>query len=94
MKKLIGIIDADLVGREKHRFPNLVCEKISMYWKEKGATVHLITDKFDISKYSKIYVSKVFTDTPVLIGWEKILSNKKVLYGEPDFTLIKLQISG
>lgn len=85
MKKLIGIIDADLVGREKHRFPNLVCEKISMYWKEKGATVHLITDKFDISKYSKIYVSKVFTDTPVPDWLEKILSNKKVLYGGTGF---------
>jgi DNA sulfur modification protein DndD len=27
----IGIIDADLLGRDKHRFPNLVCEKLSGY---------------------------------------------------------------
>ena len=27
----IGIIDADLLGRKKHRFPNLACEKISGY---------------------------------------------------------------
>lgn len=27
----IGIIDADLLGRQKHRFPNLACEKISGY---------------------------------------------------------------
>lgn len=37
----ICIIDADLIGRKKHRFPNLVCEKISAYWKEKGAEVTL-----------------------------------------------------
>ena len=22
----IGIVDADLIGRDKHRFPNLLCE--------------------------------------------------------------------
>lgn len=40
----IGIIDADLIGRDKHRFPNLVCEKISAYYKEKGARVDLLLD--------------------------------------------------
>ena len=38
----IGIIDADLLGRKKHRFPNLACEKISGYWKDKGADVELM----------------------------------------------------
>ena len=38
----VAIIDADLIGRKKHRFPNLVSEKISAYWKEKGAEVTLI----------------------------------------------------
>ena len=37
----ICIIDADLIGRKKHRFPNLVCEKISAYWKEQNAEVEL-----------------------------------------------------
>lgn len=32
----IAIIDADLIGRAKHRFPNLACEKISDYHKELG----------------------------------------------------------
>lgn len=32
----VGIIDVDLIGREKHRFPNLVCEKISGYYKAGG----------------------------------------------------------
>ena len=41
----IGIIDADLLGRQKHRFPNLACEKISGYWKTQGADVTLILDR-------------------------------------------------
>ena len=74
---LIGIVDADLLGRENHRFPNLVCEKLSSYWKERGATVNLILDKeyswllydrmaldnLNCPHYDRIYVSKVFTDT-------------------------------
>ncbi len=40
----IGIVDADLLGRDKHRFPNLVCEKLSGYWKEQGAEVELLMD--------------------------------------------------
>ena len=36
-ERRIAIIDADLIGRDGHRFPNLVCEKISGYWKEKGS---------------------------------------------------------
>lgn len=65
----IGIIDADLLGRDKHRFPNLVCEKLSAYWKEKGAEVVLLLSYEDIfsekyKEYKAFYVSKVFTDTP------------------------------
>lgn len=37
----VAIIDADLIGRKKHRFPNLVCMKLSGYWKEKDAHVEL-----------------------------------------------------
>lgn len=41
----IAIIDADLIGRTKHRFPNLACEKISGYYKtEKHADVVLKLD--------------------------------------------------
>ena len=61
----IGIIDADLLGRQKHRFPNLACEKISGYWKEKGAEVHLLLDYFFSQDFDQIYISKVFTDTEV-----------------------------
>lgn len=40
----VAIIDADLIGRKKHRFPNLVCMKLSGYWKEKDAHVELKTN--------------------------------------------------
>ena len=60
----VGIIDADLIGRKKHRFPNLVSEKISAYWKEKGAEVELKLDYEDLDSYDHVYISKVFTDTP------------------------------
>ena len=61
----IGIIDADLLGRNKHRFPNLACEKISMYWKNQGATVCLLEKYEWDDDFDHIYISKVFTDTPV-----------------------------
>lgn len=27
----IAVIDADMIGRKKHRFPNLACMKLSGY---------------------------------------------------------------
>ena len=82
----IGIIDADLIGRKKHRFPNLVCEKISGYWKENGAEVKLLYQEADISDFDHIYISKVFTDTPVP-AWVKTWMNdkEKVSYGGTGF---------
>ncbi|RHA08235.1 hypothetical protein DW949_12880 [Megasphaera sp. AM44-1BH] len=59
----IGIVDADLLGRKKHRFPNLACEKISGYYKEQGYQTELVLDFNDLYKYDKVFVSKVFTDT-------------------------------
>lgn len=43
MNKAIGIIDADLISRKRHRFPNLVCMKLSGYYKSKGYAVDLLT---------------------------------------------------
>lgn len=59
----IGIIDADLIGRKKHRFPNLVCEKLSAYWKEHGAYVELKLDYDNLEEFDHVYIAKVFTDT-------------------------------
>lgn len=61
----IGIIDADLLGRKKHRFPNLVCEKLSSYWKERGEEVQLLLDYDHLDDYDQVFISKVFTDTPI-----------------------------
>ena len=70
VKNMIGIVDADLIGRKKHRFPNLACMKISSYYKQRGENVQLLLDYHNLNQYDKVYVSKVFTDTPVpkLIG--------------------------
>ena len=78
----IAIIDADLIGRKKHRFPNLACEKISGYYKEQGFNVTLKTDYDNLDKYHKVFISKVFTDTPID---ENILTLPNVEYGGTGF---------
>ena len=55
----IGIIDADLIGCRKHRFPNLVCEKISGYWKGQNAEVLLLLDYNWNDSFDHIDISKV-----------------------------------
>lgn len=78
----IAIIDADLIGRKRHRFPNLACMKLSGYWKERGADVILKTDFTDLAEFDRVFVSKVFTDTPVP---ENVLSLPNVQYGGTGF---------
>ena len=39
MKAEIAIIDADLIGRKRHGFPNLCCMKLSGYFKAYGWNV-------------------------------------------------------
>ena len=78
----IAIIDADLIGRKKHRFPNLACMKISGYYKDLGNDVVLKLDYDDLEQYNKVFISKVFTDT--LID-ENILKLKNVEYGGTGF---------
>ena len=64
----VGIIDADLLSRKKHRFPNLSCMKLSAYYKKQGHNVALLLSWDEIENYDKVFVSKVFTDTPVPDG--------------------------
>lgn len=61
----IAVIDADLIGRKKHRFPNLTCMKISSWYKGNGDNVILKTDYDNLSDFDKVYIAKVFTDTPI-----------------------------
>lgn len=78
----IAIIDADLIGRKKHRFPNLVCMKISAYYKSSSNEVDLKIDYENLSEYDKVFISKVFTDTQVD---ENILNLSNVEYGGTGF---------
>lgn len=78
----IAIIDADLIGRSRHRFPNLACMKLSGYYKEQGNDVVLKTDYEDLRTFDRIYLSKVFTDTQVP---ERILEIDNLEYGGTGF---------
>lgn len=78
----IGIIDADLLYKKKHRFPNLACMKISSYYKQQGDTVNLLLSYDNINNYDKIFISKVFTDTIVP---DDILDLPNVEYGGTGF---------
>ena len=78
----IAIIDADLIGRKKHRFPNLACMKLSGYHLAQGDYVVLKTDYNDLNWFDQVYISKVFTDT--LID-ENILKLPNVKYGGTGF---------
>lgn len=78
----IGIIDAELMGNKKHRFPNLACMKISSHYKSLGNTVQLILSYDDIPKYDKVFISKVFTETTIP---ENVLNLPNVTYGGTGF---------
>lgn len=61
----VGIIDAEIVGKNKHRFPNLACMKISSFHKKVGDTVTLLLSYDEVEKYDLVYVSKVFIKTEI-----------------------------
>lgn len=78
----IGIIDADLLGRKAHRFPNLACMKISSFYKSKGYEVILILNYDEIDDFDHIYMSKVFSDTEVP---KEIFSEHNIICGGTGF---------
>ena len=82
MSDYIGIIDADLISRGNHRFPNLASMKISSYHKSIGDDVKLLTDYNSLDQYDKVYISKVFTDTSVP---DEILGLDNVVIGGTGF---------
>ncbi|MBQ8699566.1 MAG: hypothetical protein IJ521_11335, partial [Schwartzia sp.] len=61
----IAIVDADLIARKRHRFPNLVCMKLSGYFKDAGNSVVLKTNYEELADFGRVYIAKVFTDTRV-----------------------------
>lgn len=78
----IGIIDAEIIGKSKHRFPNLCSMKLSSYHKANGDDVALLLSYDGLKEYDKVYISKVFTKTVVP---EKVLSLDNVEYGGTGF---------
>lgn len=63
--KTAAIIDAELIGKARHRFPNLACMKLSAYYKSLGYTVELKTNYDNLESYDVITISKVFMDTVI-----------------------------
>lgn len=78
----IAIIDADPIGRYRHRFPNLVCMKLSGFYKEIGHEVILKTNYDELDRFDKVFISKVFTDTPFP---DQVLKLPNVEYGGTGF---------
>ena len=78
----VAIIDAEIVGKTKHRFPNLCSMKLSAYHKSKGDEVVLKTDYENLAEFDKVYISKVFTKTFVP---EDVLTMSNVEYGGTGF---------
>ena len=78
----IAVIDADLIGRKRHRFPNLACMKLSGYHKGLGDEVLLKTDYEELDAFERVYISKVFTDTEIPEG---VLDQRNVSYGGTGF---------
>lgn len=52
----IAIIDADLIGKKKQRFPNLACMKLSAFYKSQGNEVDLVTDYKNLYYDGNIWV--------------------------------------
>ena len=78
----IAVIDADLIGRSRHRFPNLACMKLSGWHKGIGDEVTLKTDYEGLAGFDQVYLSKVFTDTEVP---EDVLNMENISYGGTGF---------
>ena len=78
----IAIIDADLIGRKRHRFPNLVCMKLAGYHKERRDAVVLKQNYDGLGAFDRVYIAKVFTDTAVP---PEVLRLPNVMYGGTGF---------
>lgn len=49
----IAIIDADIIGKSSHSFPNLACMKSSSFYKREGHSVILKTDYEGLDAYKE-----------------------------------------
>jgi hypothetical protein len=72
----IGLIDVD-----SHHFPNLALMKISAWHKAQGDQVEMF---FPMSHYDKVYMSKVFDDSP---DFETCINADEVIKGGTGYDL-------
>ena len=84
----IGIIDAEIIGKSKHRFPNLACMKLSSWYKSQGNNVKLCLSYNDVDSFDKVFISKVFVKTDIPMedkSVEKTELNCSEYYKQNDF---------
>lgn len=75
-RKLIGLVDADLLDNGT-RHPNLVLLKIAGYLFEHNIDFELILDpNAEIKKYSRIYLSRVFSFTQLPDFYKKAIGTR------------------
>ena len=72
----VGLVDADLLDNGT-RHPNLVLLKIAGFLHDNSIPFHLILDQDeDISKYDRIFLSRVFSFTSMPAFFEKAKGTK------------------
>lgn len=89
----VGVIDAEHIAQNVHRFPNLVSMKLSAFHKKNGDNVTFLQDYNTIEDYDRVYISKVFTATPVPFWINEIVSkgNDKIKLGGTGFYFDKAE---
>lgn len=81
----IGLVDADLLnGGTRH--PNLVLLKIAGFLNDNGVRFKLITDtNADVDEYDYVYISRVFTFSPIPNFYLKAQNKDKFILGGTGF---------
>ena len=84
-KPYIGIVDADLLnGGTRH--PNLALLKIAGFLRDNSIRYELITDtNANVRKYTRIYISRVFTFSPLPEFYKKALKRHNTDKYVPQF---------
>lgn len=94
----IGIIDAEIIGKTKHRFPNLCSMKISAYHKLLGDNVELLLNYDNLNEYDKVYISKVFIKTNLPNERTDIIKNEQncveFYFSHPILSLSNVEYGG
>ncbi len=80
----VAIIDADLLTRRNHRFPNLACMKLSAWHKVQMDSVCLKRNYSRLDNFDRVYIAKVFSDTSIPAD---VLKLENVIYGGSGFYL-------